>query len=733
MKIAYSFLSDTEPAFNSIIWFSAKTTKLTERGIISVDSEIKSYEQLVKDILEIIDSRAVKKLKKAKASTKQYANYLNDCFKAKRNLIIIDNLETIIKNEALIKFIEEIPRPSQILITSRKGLGEFERRYPIADMLEKDAITLFRIISRERNRSDLLQLSNQTVSELVKRVRCYPLLIKWSIGQVCLGKGIDQAFSQILAGESEIAKFVFNDVFALLSVQSKTILYSMIIYGDKAASKYILMHLADLDEGEFEDSIRELVMTSFVFSQNREEKGRIVTDYTMLELTRGFVSAKLDEDEKTRQILLTRHYHLAEQIQDFERSKSSYDQSLFSLGIKTTDEQIAFNHVKAAKRFVEQQDYEKAQINFDTALKIAPNLSYVLTEYSKFNYKRGHDPEALKMAAQAVDVNPESWHAWFNYGITLRKMRKLEEAIGVLIKAKELNPKHLPIYTELGVIYSILGQYEKATDEYTTSLQEEKHPNYRHQLITLNRMAYNYKVWASSFEIRDDRIGQIEKLNKALEAILKAEEVAPNDTKTCGTHLRILIDLGIANTKLNGFESGKPYFEQCLEPNLINEKVRLSERNKNLHGDTVAWACYYLVLYSMEEKIIDIATIEKLIDRAIAISRNPELHQKLLSLRKRLNGDFEDPNRLEGVIKFYDSQKKFGVIKHKNETLIFFRNGLPHDLSFENLRSLTDKIVSFIAIPDKKKPGKMIATRLKIIKTIDRFKSNVIKGADEAA
>jgi tetratricopeptide (TPR) repeat protein len=537
-------------------------------------------------------------------------------------------------------------------------LGEFERRYPIGDMLEKDAITLFRIISRERGRTDLLQLSNETITELVKRVRCYPLLIKWSIGQVCLGKEIDQAFNQILFGESDISKFVFNDVFALLSENSKNILYGMIINGDKPVSKYILMHLADLSEEQFEDSIKELIMTSFVFSQNREEKSRIITEYTMLELTRGFINTKLDEDTKSREMLLTRNYHLAEQIQDFERSKSSYDQSLFTLGIKTTEEQIAFNYVKAAKRFWDQDENDKAVENFELALKIAPNLSYVLVEYSKFKFDKGHLPDALKLVQQAVNVNPESWHTWFTYGITLRKMNKFNEAVGVFEKAKELNPKHPPIQTELGGIYSYLGEYEKAHAEYTTALQEEKNPNFKHQLITLTRMAINYKRWAGSFGIRDDHSGEIKMLNEAINLLLKAEEIAPEDRRLCWNHLAVLTDLGIAQTRATCFKDGRVYLEKCLDPALINpQNSQFIEKNKNLDPNSVANACYFLAFFGLEEKQPNLSEIENWINQGITISTHTSIHNKLLTLKKRVTGDLQDPNRLEGAIMFFNFEK----------------------------------------------------------------------------
>ena len=88
---------------------------------------------------------------------------------------------------------------------------------------------------------------------------------------------------------------------------------------------------------------------------------------------------------------------------------------------------------------------EKAEENYEQAIKIAPKFSYAIGEFSKFEFNRGHIHKALELAKNAIQVNPENYHAWFNYGISLRKSLNFPEAIKSLQKAKELNPKHLPI------------------------------------------------------------------------------------------------------------------------------------------------------------------------------------------------------------------------------------------------------------------------------------------------
>lgn len=712
LRIAYSFLANPQSPFGAIIWFSAKTSKLTDEGITSLVPDIKSHDQFIMDVLSLLDPETLESFENARVPIESYRNHLNNFLSRNKCLLIVDNLETIIKDDSLIRFIEETPRPSQVLITSRKGLGEFERRYPVTDMPERDAVQLFRTIANERNAKDLSRLTETTITELVKKVRCYPLLIKWAIGQVCLGKEIKNAFSQIFVGESEIAKFVFNDVFALLSSNSKNILFSMVVYGDKPATKYVLMHLSNLNDDQFEDAIKELALTSFVFPEIRESESGLITKYTMLELTRGFIETNLDDDERTRVMLLSRLHHLSEQIQEFEKSKRSYFQSLFSLGIKSPEEQVAFNYVKAAKNFYYNGDVENAEKNFELAFRIAPTLSYVLTEFSKFEYARKHITDALKLAEKAVTANPENFHAWFTYGIMLEKTRKDRESKVALQKAKELNPQHLPIYTELGRVFSFGGEYEKAEKEFVEALKDEKYPNYRHKLITFYNAAENFKRWAEDFRNRRDLEGETRMLHKALQAINEAAEINPRDIRVGRTYHGILIDLGIAHARKDGFLSGKPYLEKCLQPIQIGIRQILPE------GKAVCTAYFYLAALGTHDKDVKKEQLENWINQGLAICQDSRLFARFGDLKRQISGTAKEDeirNKEYGTIKFFNDYKGFGVVETLNgRTFLFLSSGFSEKTRPEDFSNLSGKNVSYNLVKNPKKPDSLIAINVAI-------------------
>jgi len=564
-------------------------------------------------------------------------------------------------------------------------------------------ITLFKVTAKNRNRIDLLKLDDEKIAELVNRVKCYPLLIKWSIGQICLGKDVNNAFSQILDGSTEIAKFSFNDVFLLLSENSKLILYSMTVYGYKPASRYILMHLSNLNEDEFENCIvKELILTSFVFTENKQTESGLVTEYSMLTLTRGFIETKLDEEKQKKSILYTRLHHLSEQIEEKEKSISTYSQALISIGANTTEEQIAFTYVKTAKVYIRKSEYNDADKCFKKAYNVAPKFSYVLTEYAKFELRRRNVPKALELAEICIKENPDNWHSWFTYGKILRNIDKLSESIDAFTKAKELFPTHLPIFNELGRTYSFIGRYEDAQDMFLEAQKEEKYPNYRHKMFTLQFMADNYKRWAESFGNRKDISGQINKLEKGLEIMSEAFKIAPQDKLLINLNRDICQQLGVVLCSENKFDYGKKYLELCVKTITIG-------RISFIPNDKIAVAAYfYLAVYSLKQANINKEQVEKYINNGLAICpQDTSFYHKLLDIQIQLKIKVTD--RQHGIIKWYNISGKYGVIESSCDTYLFLLKKIISVPDSVTPLNFVGKTVSFNVAKSKKKPGKMNA------------------------
>ena len=686
LKCAYSIISEINNPYSSIIWFSAKENKLTsENGIVQIESQISDYFLLLKDILKILDFQTYEICIKMNANEDFYKNNIYKNFSETRSLLIIDNLETIVDLE-IINFIKDVPRPSQVLITSRKGLGEIERRYPLSDFLLPDAVRLFRIISKERDRKDLLKLKQSSIEKFVKSVRSYPLLIKWSIGKICLGMEIDKAFNEIYSGDSEISKFVFNDIFNLLSDNSKKSLYSMIIFGDKPISKHLMQHMTSLGKEEIDETIEELIISSFIYSEV-QDGNTITTYYMMLLLTRGFVQNKLDNETLIQKELQSKYRDLSLQIEETESSKAAFNDSLSFLGIKTEEDKIAYNYVKTAKNYVKAGNDIDAKENFDSALRISPELSYILSEYGKFESSLEHYDAAEKYHLKACHIDDLNYNTHFSYGIFLRKQNRIDDAIRHLERAKELNGKFLPVYNELGRSLSFNGRYEEANNNFDISLnKEDEFTNFRHLNITLYYKSDNYKRWAES-HLNCKNYDEAKRiLLKSFKIIVNANKNYRYDQKNQILEKRITKDIGKTLIQYGDFELGKKFLLRATQ-------VIYSQNGDYPLTEKIAVESYIILVSNLlKRKEYDKKEIMEYLDNADKVCRDIRDKDKIDFYRNQLS----DIGSHTGIIKFYNVDKGFGVINTSDEKgYTFVLSSILNTPSFEELNSVENRKVTF--------------------------------------
>ena len=226
-RFCQGILSRKSMPFSAVVWVSAKEERLSLTGIEPIEPTFRTYEGFIDSILETygwVDSLA--------ADIKKREEDVEIILRAgdKGILLVVDNLETI-RDERIIEFIKAFPPPSKILITSRSGLGEVEKRYHLKELTTNDAIVLLRIVAKEKGANDLAKLPDAVLSNYVDRMFRYPLAIKWVVGQVALGKYPDVAIGNLTSSEGDVAKFCFEHIFNdLLSENGRMTLYALAAY-----------------------------------------------------------------------------------------------------------------------------------------------------------------------------------------------------------------------------------------------------------------------------------------------------------------------------------------------------------------------------------------------------------------------------------------------------------------------------------------------------------------------
>lgn len=115
--------------FDLIVWLSAKEDKLSPFGIEDIEPTFKSYEELLDTIINVIGFEI--EAEDTSLNKEDLALKLLDLTDSP--LIVVDNLETV-SDERILNFIIDAPSKIKFLITSRKGMGQVERRYELREL-----------------------------------------------------------------------------------------------------------------------------------------------------------------------------------------------------------------------------------------------------------------------------------------------------------------------------------------------------------------------------------------------------------------------------------------------------------------------------------------------------------------------------------------------------------------------------------------------------------------------
>lgn len=652
LKIVNEILDNNIIEFDSVIWVSAKENKLTYLGVEDIEPTIKNYDELLDTILEVMGFGSSMYIDINKKE--EDIRTLLDC--CNRILIVIDNLETI-TDERIINFILDSHANTSILITSRKGLGQVERRYDLKELNEKEAIRLFRIVSQEKRLESLRNLEDSIIKKYVNKVYCYPLAIKWVLGQVAIGKDINEIIDSIKESTSDISRFCFEQIYNQLTDEAKLILCTLSFFED-SVTKGVVKYITNLDSILFEDSVSDLVLVSLIIPEQRvnTENKEINTVYSLLPLTRGYVKAQLDCDTKLKRTIQDRIITVESTMEEANRAKKQYRFSLSNLGANSEEEKVAAMIAQTAYQKYQSGNYLEAVDDFKKAVNIAPRFSSIYRNWAIVESSEEHWIEADDLMRKAANLNPDDTQIWLVWGNIKRKNDRIKEAYNYYHKAYQISPTDNVVLNSLGQSLSRLGEYELANQYLEKALVsgEESMQN-RHKIINKTCIAENLKKWAESCS-KDRNIEEAEKkLKSALENMKCVIELDNNDSRSSILYRQILIDLAFLYKKQLNNSLALKYFQMILDMNAKKYK----------EFELVLRATLEMIDIYIKINELDNAKrlMNKELERISKFIKKPNLIEKYEYLYSILN---ENDQRIVGRIINWNIGRKFGIIENLN-------------------------------------------------------------------
>lgn len=364
--------------FAAVVWVSAKDQPDKKRwlnDILNIVARVLGHDAIDQKLL------------------KQKRMEVDQLLRTHRTLLLIDNFETI-EDRELECWMEEMPEPSKVLITSRYAKLRAVKAIHVQGLKQSDAIELIRYRERELELDSIISSDELSLLPLAQVTEGNPKAISMALSHLSdSGLSLNEVIEHLyLASQSvgDIFQYLFVRAWQTLTEDAQHILQVLPFFID-TVSKEALGAAAELRGYHLASALEQLERMSLL-DQRTDEIGNV--RYSIHPLTRSFACIKLAEVplwEQQARCRWGRYYlRFAESRIVREHAKGRYWDALGGQGrLSAIDpEWENFKHVLAW-----------AEHTQDDTLLVELILLLI-----HFLNRRGYYTERLKYASRAADA-----------------------------------------------------------------------------------------------------------------------------------------------------------------------------------------------------------------------------------------------------------------------------------------------------------------------------------------
>lgn len=536
LKVAYDVLDLREECpFDIVIWVSAKTTVLTEKGIEEIHNALTSIGSIVSEISSELSSSS------ATAEYSEQVSSILEYFDVYETLLILDNLETI-HNDITKNFIWEASQRCKILITSRIGLGELEYRRELKEFTESESIQLIRRLTSMGNNKDLNKISNSVWKGAAKKLHYNPLALKWFVKSIISGA----TPNEVLSNTDRLLEFCLSNVYGKLSDNAKKVI--SIILSSRKGSLTIaeIIYLSELDALSVRESINELFSTTLLFRDTNNTAGLQEYKYSLTSFARNYILKFHPIDGTFSREIFQKIKELSASTSDIENRTIENKFSVNSMKIRNTNEKVVAKSLFDGLKYSKKKDYAKAIDKLNLAESIAPEYFEVYRVRAFIQANSDNLILAEDDYHKALELEPKNPKVLYFYsGFLLDKLGDEEAALEYSSQLIQLEPLYSDPYF-LAARCNLRGQKFaegiKIIEECLTNDKISK--NTQNKIIGYSLLINAFNLYATYLaEIKKEYNKSIAQFILGIDAFKRCINYNVFDIRTLRTFVKFLYSL----------------------------------------------------------------------------------------------------------------------------------------------------------------------------------------------
>jgi tetratricopeptide (TPR) repeat protein len=193
--------ASVQPTFNAIIFTSAKQQHLTSNHILQRHRRERTLNDIFRAIFRTLECPGI-----IPADFDQQLEFIHTRLQQLDTLLIVDNLETLEDQEAVLSFLYELPPTVKSVITTRVRGG-----FGVPIHLEGLSIAQAMRLIEHQAQEQSVQLNPEQSQAIYQRTSGLPLGIVYAIGQLSVYGVSTDVLATRLQAKSDLAQYCFED------------------------------------------------------------------------------------------------------------------------------------------------------------------------------------------------------------------------------------------------------------------------------------------------------------------------------------------------------------------------------------------------------------------------------------------------------------------------------------------------------------------------------------------
>jgi len=274
--------------FEKIAFVSLKPRELDDDGV----RDLSGF--LIGGLAELLNelARELGHAEIAKAPEDQRPRLLLDALRGTRTLLVLDNLESLLKRERdiVFTFVKKLPPGCKAILTARGRIGSAAEELILEKLSEAAALATLAKLAETNPALDRTSEAERVI--LYRQTGGNPLLLRWTAGQT--GRGSCLTFTDAIAylrscpEGNDPLEFIFGDLVEDFSEAETRVLCALTYFTLPAKVEHIT-ELAEWSESDVDRALRSLVNRSLVVPSEE------LKTFTLVPLVADFLRKKKPE------------------------------------------------------------------------------------------------------------------------------------------------------------------------------------------------------------------------------------------------------------------------------------------------------------------------------------------------------------------------------------------------------------------------------------------------------